>query len=111
MLYLDNDGTISLTRGDSARIVVDVENSVTKEPYEIQPDDIMTLTVKRKVKDSEIAFQKIAYGTNFIKIEPEDTKHLDWGKYVYDVQITTADDDVYTVIPVSKFVLLEEVTL
>ena len=40
----------------------------------------------------------------------EDTKAMAFGKYVYDIQLTMADGDVYTIVPPATFDLLKEVT-
>lgn len=101
--------TINLTRGDTARIDVDITNTVTGEKYEIKADDTLTLTV-RNVIDSPICFQKTVTGSKTIHIAPEDTAGMLMGRYVYDVEIKTASGDVYTVIPVSEFNILPEVT-
>ena len=44
-----------------------------------------------------------------IRISPDDTKNLEYGQYVYDVQVTMANGDVATVIPPTTFNILEEV--
>ena len=49
-------------------------------------------------------------GSNQFHIEPEDTKFLSFGKYLYDVELTTASGDVYTVIVPTTFEVLKEVT-
>lgn len=61
MLYVLDDGTIQLTRGNTARLSAD-------------------------------------------------THALEFGKYVYDVQIITEASDVYTVIGPCTFEILKEVT-
>ena len=43
-------------------------------------------------------------------IEPEDTSGLDFGNYVYDVELTLADGTVNTIIPPSTFKVMGEVT-
>lgn len=101
--------TISLTRGDTARIEIAISNTVTDEPYELQDGDTILLTVKRTTNSPE-KFQKSASGSNTIHIRPEDTKDMTPGRYMYDVEVRTAAGDVYTVIPVSEFNLLPEVT-
>ena len=58
MLYVLDDGTIRLTRGDTARLSTVISNGATGQPYEIQPNDVLTLTVKKTVKDLEPRFQK-----------------------------------------------------
>ena len=47
MLILESNGTIRLTRGDTARFTVNLDNEATKQPYEIQSDDVVTFSVKR----------------------------------------------------------------
>lgn len=101
--------TINLTRGDTARIDVDITNTVNSEQYEIKADDTLTLTVRSAI-DAPVSFQKTVTGSKTLRIAPEDTANLIVGRYVYDVEIRTASGDVYTVIPVSEFNILPEVT-
>lgn len=110
MLYVNTDGSISLTRGDTARLSVAIYNSLTESDYDMQPDDTLTLTVKKSVRADEIGFQKVSHGANSFKIDPADTKTLSFGKYVYDVQLSTANGEIYTIVEPSKFVIMEEVT-
>lgn len=116
MLKISNDGTIKLTRGDTAilrfdlsKVSTDGENEIETD-YEIAEDDTLTFTVKKNSRSSEACISISVIGENVIRIAPEDTSSLDFGKYVYDFQIDTADGDVYTPIEASAFVLLEEVT-
>lgn len=68
MLYVLDDGTIQLTRGNTARLSTVISNGATG------------------------------------------THALEFGKYVYDVQIITEASDVYTVIGPCTFEILKEVT-
>ena len=43
MLYVNSDGTIQLTRGDTARFNLTIKNNVSQTDYEIQPDDTLTM--------------------------------------------------------------------
>lgn len=110
MLYVNSDGTIKLTRGDTARISVNIENDVSGESYEVQPEDVLILTVKKSISDTDHSFQKKITGSNAFHILPSDTQLLSFGRYVYDVQITTKNSDVYTVIGPCSFEVLKEVT-
>ena len=47
--------------------------------------------------------------TMLLVLEPEDTKTLPFGKYVYDIQITYADGKVDTFITKGRLRLTEEV--
>lgn len=110
MLYVLEDGTIKLTRGDTAKLDVSITEDQSGQEIEINDTDILTLTVKRSINDSEPSFQKIITGSTTFHIEPSDTSKLKFGKYIYDVQMSSASGDVYTVIEPSTFELLKEVT-
>lgn len=111
MLYVQPDGTIKLTRGDTAWLTVDIDNASTGEPYELDEDDELVLTVKASTKDdSPILIQKTINGSKVFHIEPDDTKDLKYAKYKYDIQLTTIAGDVYTIIEPSAFEVLAEVT-
>lgn len=109
MLRIDQN-SISLTRGDTAYLTVPIFNDVTGEEYVMQPDDTLTLTVKRSVRDTEFVFQKVSTGSNAFHILPTDTAGVKFAVYKYDIQLTTADGDVYTVIEPTDFKIAEEVT-
>lgn len=110
MLNVLDDNSIELTRGDTARLSVSVTNDDGEE-YEIQSDDTLTLSIKKSVNDAEALVTKTVVGINHFHIEPKDTSGLDFGKYKYDVQLTTADGDVHTVITPSTFKITQEVTI
>lgn len=110
MLKVDTNGVIQLTRGDTARLFITIENETIEEEYEVASTDILRLTVRKSVNDPAVAFQKCITGKTMFHIEPKDTKRLSFGSYVYDVELTTADGDVYTVVGPAPFELLKEVT-
>ena len=110
MLYVNSDGTIRLTRGDTARLTVSVVDDLTQESYEMSKGDSLTLTVKANVRSKEFVFQKKVFGSNSFIIDPSDTKDALFGKYKYDVQLNTESGDIYTIIEPSTFEILTEVT-
>ena len=110
MLIVNPDGTVQLTRGDTADLAVMIVNSDDDSEYEIQRGDRLTLSLKRNVKNIEYALQKSVTGTNVIPIDPEDTADLEFTKYQYDVQLTTAEGRVFTIIPPTTFEITPEVT-
>ena len=110
MLYIEKDGTVRLTRGDSAILTVDLTYKDTGTPYEIGEHDTVTMTVKKSAKNPDFVMQKKVVGSTSIYIQPSDTKGLAFGKYKYDVELTTAGGDVYTFIEPTTFEVLEEVT-
>ena len=109
MLYVEQNGTIRLTRGDTARLIVPIENEVTHQSYDMLSTDILKFTIKKTVKDYVPLVQKVVTGSNVFHILPADTHELDFGKYVYDVELTTGTD-VYTVIEPSCVEVMKEVT-
>lgn len=109
MFSVSKNGEIKLTRGDTARLTINIADD-EGEPYSIQNGDVLTLSVKKNITDAETVLKKtITSGATF-HIEPKDTAGLDFGRYKYDVQLTMAGGDVYTVIAPSVFELLTEVT-
>ena len=110
MLYVLSDGTIQLTRGDTARLSVSITNDLTKESYKVEETDTLILTVKRSVKDDCALFQKRARGSTSFHIEPADTSGIPFGKYKYDVQLNKDNGDVYTIVKPSCFEIMPEVT-
>ena len=108
---VDEDNTIQLTRGDTARFSIGrIVNTVTNTNYTPTAEDTVTMTIKKTVLQADPFVQIIVPGGEVLHIKPEDTKAMAFGKYVYDIQITMADGDVYTIIPPATFELLKEVT-
>lgn len=110
MLKIDENGVIHLTRGDTARISVQITNDQNGNEYEVSSDDALTLTVRVNARSSDILLQKVVTGTSDFYIAPEDTQNLSFREYVYDIQLTTAAGDVYTIITPRTFEITEEVT-
>lgn len=115
MLYIEADGKIRLTRGDTARFVVDIamldiDGNATGDSYIPTSEDTLTFTVKRSANLEEYLLQKTIKGATSFLIEPEDTKDLRFGSYVYDVELKLANGEVYTVVEESTFELKREVT-
>ena len=111
VLTVDKDDTIHLTRGDTARFAIgQIVNTITNTNYTPTADDTVTMTIKKTVLQADPCVQLIVPGGEVLHIKPEDTKAMAFGKYVYDIQITMADGDVYTIIQPTTFDLLKEVT-
>ena len=99
---------IVLTRGDSAELVVSLIDNLGI-PYEMASDDCLTFSMAKEV-GGEVLLRKNVIGTNKFAFVPSDTSNLPFGKYVYDIQLTTNSGEVYTVISPNNFVVGEEVT-
>lgn len=103
----DND--ISITRGDNATLHVTM-TTLDGEPYQLTQEDTLVLTVKKKTKDVTALIHLVADENGTFSIEPDDTNFLKFGSYKYDIQLTTSDGKIYTIIPPSIFKVSEEVT-
>ena len=110
MLKLNDDGSIELTRGDTARITVNITNDTNNSDYVLSNGDTLTLTIKKSTKDTDILVQKTINGSNLFHIEPKDTADLEFKKYKYDIQLSTESGDVFTVVGPYDFKITEEVT-
>ena len=104
------DGTsITLTKGDTFKTYVTPRD---EDGYFYSPrtGDVVRFALKKNYKDAECLIKKtIPNDTLLLHLEPSDTKNLDIGNYVYDVEITYANGDVDTFIDRAKFKLTEEV--
>ena len=98
--------TITLTRGDFCSFHVDILDASGND-YELQEGDVVYFTVKQSTKSEQVLIQKTGVD---IEIEPEDTQNLQYGSYVYDVQLTYANGRNDTFIGPADFVITEEVT-
>lgn len=109
MSYHISDTTITLTRGDTLKAYVNVTDSEGNKYIPDQGDRIR-FAMKKKTADSEpLVLKEIPTNTMLLVLDPEDTKSLDFGNYVYDIELTKANGEVYTFITVSKFNISEEV--
>lgn len=108
MLYIEGN-TIRMTRGDTVYLTVPI-TTASGEEYIVQSDDVLTLSVKKAISDPEYIFQKSVTGANAFHIAPEDTAGIEYGAYLYDIQLNKSNGDVYTIIDVSTLVIMSEVT-
>lgn len=115
-MYTIDKTTISLTRGDSFFCEVGIYKN--GEVYTPQSGDSIRFALKPDVLNSSktdykaktpLILKTIPTDTLILHLNPEDTKYLDFGDYVYDIQITFANGDVDTFIPESKFIITPEV--
>lgn len=108
MLKTFEDGTIHLSRGDTAELEVPLVNE-QDETYLMAEGDTLTLRMKKKLADTEPCLTMESKGENKFHFEPKDTKHLPFGLYVYNVRLITATGKEYTVIEPSTFKICEVV--
>lgn len=108
-MFRIHNKNIYLTRGDSA--IIELKLKQDGVDYALHEGDVCVLTVKRSIASADILLQKNLADWSQFYIAPDDTAGWEYGEYIYDVQVTTAAGDVFTVVTPHKFIIKEEVTL
>ena len=104
-----SNNTIYLTRGDTFKATISISNP-DGTPYEPIEGDEVRFALKKDISDTLCLIRKdIPIDTLLLEIEPMDTQYLEFGNYVYDIQLTKANGDVDTFITASKFKITKEV--
>lgn len=106
--------SISMIRGDSESITISLQD-IGGNPMTFQVGDTVYFTIKEHINTVIKMLQKVITvfdeeGHAIIEIDPIDTKEWRCKDYVYDVQLNSANGNVTTIIPPSKFKLEGEVT-
>lgn len=111
MSYSVKGKSISLTRGDTFYCKLTIYEPDGETEYVPQPGDKIRFAIKKNVTDKgePLLIKVIPNDTMILKIEPEETKELAFGNYVYDLELTKANGDVDTFITKSAFTITEEV--
>ena len=107
---------IALVRGDTLKLTLtDIRLSDGTE-YVLSDTDIVYLDVKKYATEKTAVFRKSVTAEEYvdgalpITILPEDTVDLPCGDYYFDVRLFMDDDNIYTIIPMSKFRIVQNVT-
>lgn len=107
---------ITLTRGDTLRVRVSIK--LDGDDYSPVDGDLIHFYLKHDqlnakktaYKDPTPLIEKIVpIETMLLNLAPDDTKALEFGEYVYDLEITFANGVVDTFINNEKFTLVPEV--
>lgn len=99
MLEITN-GIIKFTKGDSVAFDVELKNADGTE-YTMQSGDKLKLTVKKSVYDNSSVMQASSGEPKFI-LKPIITGKFEPGRYCYDIELNTADGDVYTIVGIRR---------
>lgn len=104
-----SNNVISITRGDTLRTKVTIKKE-DGSIYTPVDGDVVTFGLKKTINDENCIVEKIIpNNTMELHLAPEDTKSLEYGEYVYDVQLKFASGDIYTFITYTKFKITGEV--
>ena len=107
---------ITMVRGDTLKLSIDSIKTQSGEDYVLADTDIIYLDVKKYASDSTPIFRKSVTSADYvdgalpITILPEDTAGLSSGEYVFDVRLFIDEDNIYTVIPMTKLRIVLNVT-
>lgn len=116
-MYKINGTTISLTRGDTLKVLITLTTK-DKNPYTPVAADRIRFALKSAkmnvnktefVDKEPLIIKNIPYDSMQLKLDPEDTKELPFGNYKYDLQITFANNEVDTFISNADFIITPEV--
>ena len=100
---------LAMVRGDYECISVNVRG----DAYTVTEDDFIELTVRRTTLSDRLIYKKVSIfpeGKGVIEFLPEDTEGMDFGKYVYDMQLTYANHRTKTIVELSDFIIKGEST-
>ena len=111
---MDVSGTnLSMIRGDTEAISIAAEDG-DGVAIPLVAGDTIYFTVKENTETDDKIIQKIVteftLGEALITLFPADTKDLEAGVFVYDIQWTKASGEVRTIVPPSQFALRGDVT-
>ena len=82
-----NTKIISLTRGDTLRVQLELKTD--EGVYTPVEGDVIRFSMKKSYGSNVVLIHKeIPLDTMVLTISPTDTKSLDFGDYVYDMEIT-----------------------
>lgn len=112
--------SIYMTRGDTLKVDVAINKTNGKRtiPYVPEDGDEIRFALKHRSMNGyrseytdrkPLIYKVIPVDTMELVLNPEDTKDLGFGDYVYDMQITFADGSIDTFITEALFRLTPEV--
>ena len=114
---INADNSIELTRGDTLTATIAIKDS-TGAAYVPAVGDVIRFALKhadmtlgrKGYKDVNPLINKtIPNDTLILLLNPADTKTLDFGEYVYDIELTHASGAVDTFISNARFIIGPEV--
>ena len=107
---------ITLIRGDTLKLTLKDIKLSDGTDYVLSDTDIVYLDVKKYATDKTAIIRKSATKADYIDgglqfiFLPADTVDLSIAEYWFDVRLFVDDDNIYTIIPMSKFRIVQNVT-
>ena len=107
---------ITIVRGDTLKLALTDIKLSDGTDYVLSDTDIVYLDVKKYVTDKTAIIRKSVTKVDYIDgglpfvFYPADTVSLPIGEYWFDVRLFVDDDNIYTIIPQSKFRIIQNIT-
>ena len=107
---------ITIVRGDTLKLMLTDIKLTDGTEYVLSDSDIVYLDVKKYVADKTAIIRKSATKADYIDgglqfvFLPADTVNLPISDYYFDVRLFVDDDNIYTIIPMSKFRIVQNIT-
>ena len=107
---------ITLVRGDTLKLTLTDIKLSDGSDYVLNDTDVVYLDVKKYATDKTAIIRKsvtkadhVDGGLPFVFL-PADTVNLAVSEYFFDVRLYCDDDNIYTIIPASKFHIVQNIT-
>ena len=108
---------IIMVRGDTLQLTICNIKTQNGDDYVLSDTDVIYLDVKANAADKVAVFSKSVTAAKYdekgalpITILPEDTVNLAPRDYFFDVRLFMDDDNIYTIVPMSKLKIVRNVT-
>lgn len=106
------DRIMSMVRGDDEEFSLSIK--ISEQRLELGEGDILKFTVRKTPLSKEKLIYKevseFSEGNALFIIDSKDTQELDFGEYVYDIELTRENGKIKTLVNCSCFIIEEEVT-
>lgn len=103
-IYDDNSKDIYYIKGDTAYFKVEFS------PFKLEDGDFLNFTVKKKYGAPALISLTADEDGMFTLTADDYSADLEPGEYLYDVQLTTNMDEIFTVIGPARFIMDIEIT-
>ena len=105
MFIIDNDNGIRMIQGDTGSIRLIINNyrlsSGDKVTFAMTSNSLKRLLIEKNITEFE------SDGTALIILNGKDTVDIAPGSYLYEIQVITKDGRIDTVIPMTRFKIME----
>lgn len=105
MFTINKSNNITIIQGDTGIIHIDLDN------YDLVNGDQIIFAIASNITEPALVKKVVKEfepdGSAKIVIDAADTLNLPAGNYLYEIEVTTQDGRVDTIIPVNKFIIKE----